>query len=77
MKKNILALAAAVAMLSGPACTKMLDLTPKDSISDKVMWATLPSAEYAVNSIYSYVYDIYVDFPCVAGMTEALTDQLK
>ena len=77
MKKNILALAAAVAMLSGPACTKMLDLTPKDSISDKVMWATLPTAEYAVNSIYSYVYDIYVDFPCVAGMTEALTDQLK
>ena len=77
MKKNILALATAVAMLSATACTKMLDLTPKDSISDKVMWATLPSAEYAVNSIYTYIYDIYVSYPCVAGATEALTDQLK
>ncbi|MBR5385876.1 MAG: RagB/SusD family nutrient uptake outer membrane protein [Bacteroidales bacterium] len=77
MKKNIIALAAVAAMLSGTACTKMLDLTPKDSISDKVMWAQVSSAEYAVNSIYSYVYDIYAAYPCVAGMTEALTDQFK
>ena len=55
MKKNILALATALTVLSGTACTSMLDLTPKDSISDKVMWADVSSAEYAVNSIYSYI----------------------
>ena len=77
MKKNILALAAAVAMLSATACNKLLDLTPTDSISDKVMWAEVPSAEYAVNSIYTYLYSIYATYPCAAGMTEALTDELK
>ncbi|MBQ8071787.1 MAG: RagB/SusD family nutrient uptake outer membrane protein [Bacteroidales bacterium] len=77
MKKTILALATAAAMLSGAACTSMLDLTPRDSISDKVMWADASSAEYAVNSIYTYIYDIYASYPCAAGMTEALTDQIK
>ncbi len=75
--KKIILLASAVAMLSATACNKLLDLTPRDSISDKVMWANVSSAEYAVNSIYSYVYDIYVSWPCMAGMTDALTDQLK
>ncbi len=75
--KKILILASAVAMLSATACNKLLDLTPRDSISDKVIWADVTSAEYAVNSIYSYAYDIYVSYPCAAGMTEALTDQLK
>ena len=41
------------------------------------MWADVSSAEYAVNSVYSYIYDIYVTYPCVAGMTDALTDQIK
>lgn len=77
MKKNILALAAAVAMLSATACNSLLDLTPRDSISDKVMWSDVSSAEYAVNDIYAYTYSIYASWPCVAGMTEALTDQLK
>ena len=75
--KKILILASAVAMLSATACNKLLDLTPRDSISDKVMWADVTSAEYAVNSIYSYAYNIYASYPCAAGMTEALTDQLK
>jgi len=75
--KKIILLASAVAMLSATACNKLLDLTPRDSISDKVMWANVSSAEYAVNSVYSYIYDIYVSYPCVAGMTDALTDQIK
>ena len=75
--KKIILLASAVAMLSATACNKLLDLTPRDSISDKVMWANVSSAEYAVNSVYSYIYDIYVTYPCVAGMTDALTDQIK
>ena len=75
--KKIILLASAVAMLSATACNKLLDLIPRDSISDKVMWADVSSAEYAVNSVYSYIYDIYVTYPCVAGMTDALTDQIK
>lgn len=59
------------------ACNKYLDMTPRDSISDKVMWATTESAEYAVNSIYSYAYDIYASWPSAVGMTEAFTDEFK
>ena len=55
--KKIVFLLSLVGVLS--ACNKFLDMTPKDSISDKVMWATTESAEYAVNSIYSYAYSIY------------------
>lgn len=75
--KKILILASAVAMLSATACNDLLDLTPRDSISDKVMWADASSAEYAVNSVYTYLYNIYTSYPCAAGMTEALTDQFK
>ena len=59
------------------ACNGFLDMTPRDSISDKVMWATTESAEYAVNSIYSYAYDIYASWPSAVGMTEAFTDEFK
>ena len=59
------------------SCNAYLDMTPKDSISDKVMWATVESAEYAVNSIYSYAYDIYAAWPSSVGMTEAFTDEFK
>lgn len=59
------------------ACNSYLDMTPKDSISDKVMWASVESAEFAVNSIYSYTYDIYANWPSAVGMTEAFTDEFK
>ena len=59
------------------ACNQYLDMTPRDSISDKVMWSKTESAEYAVNSIYSYVYDIYAYWPSAVGMTEAFTDEFK
>ena len=41
------------------------------------MWADTQSAEYAVNSIYSYAYDIFAAWPSSVGMTEAFTDQFK
>lgn len=74
MKKTIIALSLIGALT---ACNKFLDMTPKDSISDKVMWATTESAEYAVNGIYSYAYDIYASWPSAVGMTEAFTDEFK
>ena len=74
MKKIVIA---AITLMSVLACNKFLDMTPRDSISDKVMWATTESAEYAVNSIYSYAYDIFAYWPSAVGMTEAFTDEFK
>ena len=74
MKKILLALGFCGILT---ACNDYLDMTPRDSISDKVMWATTESAEYAVNSIYSYAYDIYASWPSAVGMTEAFTDEFK
>ena len=73
--KKILYILPVLGILS--SCNAYLDMTPKDSISDKVMWATTESAEYAVNSIYSYAYDIYASWPSAVGMTEAFTDEFK
>ena len=54
----------------------MLDMTPPDKVSDKVIWETTQSAEYAINYIYSYAYDITMG-QSSAGQTEAFTDQMK
>lgn len=51
-------------------------MTPTDSVSSKVMWENTQNAEYHVNYLYSYVYDVLMN-QCVAGQTEALTDMLK
>ena len=74
MKKILIALSLAGVLT---ACNGFLDMTPTDSISDKVMWADTQSAEYAVNSIYSYAYDIFAVWPSSVGMTEAFTDEFK
>lgn len=61
------------------SCNSFLDMTPTDSVSDKMLWRTTENAEYGVNYIYSYIFDM-ADAntgQCVAGMTDALTDQLK
>ena len=71
--KAILALGISLGSFS---CTSYLDMTPTDSVSDKLIWETTENAEYHVNYIYSYVYDVLMN-QCVAGQTEALTEQLK
>lgn len=68
----IIFLSAAVAI----SCTKMLDLTPTDRVSDRIMWENTENAEMAVNYVYSYTYDVYAD-QCAVGLTEALTDMMK
>ena len=75
MKKKIFIALSLCSVLA--ACNKYLDMTPRDSISDKVMWTSVESAEYAVNSIYSYSYDIFASWPSAVGMTEAFTDEFK
>lgn len=74
MKKIFIALSLCSVLA---ACNKYLDMTPRDSISDKVMWTSVESAEYAVNSIYSYSYDIFANWPSAVGITEAFTDEFK
>ena len=74
MKKIFIALSLCGVLVS---CNKFLDMTPRDSISDKVMWSNVESAEYAVNDIYSYTYEIVAEWPSAVGMTEAFTDTFK
>lgn len=74
MKKIVIAISL-LGILVG--CNKFLDMTPRDRVSDKVMWATTESAEFAVNSIYSYAYDIFAYWPSSVGITEAFTDEFK
>ncbi len=58
------------------SCTKMLDMTPTDRASNKVLWENTTNAEWAVNYIYSYTYDIFADQSSM-GLTESLTDIMK
>ena len=74
MKKILFALSLCCVLA---ACNDYLDMTPRDSISDKVMWASTESAEYAVNNVYSYTYDIFANWPSSVGITEAFTDEFK
>ena len=67
-------LAAAVIGLS--SCSGLLDMTPADRVSDKVIWESTQTAEYSLNYIYSYIIDV-TQSQSHAGMTEALTDQMK
>ena len=58
------------------ACTSFLDMTPTDKVSDKVMWESTTNAEYHLNYLYSYVYDVVMG-QSKGGETEAYTDMLK
>ena len=71
--KAIIALGISLGLFS---CTEFLDMSPTDSVSDKLIWEKTENAEYHVNYIYSYLYDVLMN-QCVAGQTEALTDMLK
>lgn len=73
--KNIFKTLLAVLVISLSSCG-FLDMDPTDRVSDKVMWASTENAEYHVNYLYTYVYDVLMS-QCSAGLTEALTDQLK
>ena len=67
-------LAASVICLT--SCSGLLDMTPTDRVSDKVIWENTQNAEYSINYIYSYIIDV-TQSQSHAGMTEALTDQMK
>ena len=75
--KNIYKLIITALMTLGlSSCTSFLDMTPTDKVSDKVMWESTTNAEYHLNYLYSYVYDVVMG-QSKGGETEAYTDMLK
>lgn len=74
--KNIFKSILAASVMCLTSCTGFLDMTPTDKVSDKVIWESAQNAEYAINYIYSYIIDV-TQSQSHAGMTEALTDQMK
>ena len=77
MKTNILkCCAAALVLAGGVSCTDLLDMTPTNLVSDKTMWEKTENAEWAINSLYTYVYSIVAN-QSVVGLTESLTDMMK
>lgn len=77
MKRQLTIICLAASVFTAVSCNSLLDLTPRDRISDIVMWNDVQSAEYAVNDITSYTYDIFAAWPSSVGLTEAFTDELK
>ena len=74
--KNIFKSILAASVMCLASCTGFLDMTPTDKVSDKVIWESTQNAEYSINYIYSYIIDV-TQSQSHAGMTEALTDQMK
>lgn len=72
LKRFAFAISAALGLVS----CDMLDMTPTDRVSDKVMWENTANAEWAVNSIYTYIYSVTSN-QSVVGLTESLTDIMK
>lgn len=58
------------------SCNGFLDMTPTDRVSPQVLWSSTANAEYEINYLYSYIWDLN-SAPTVIGLTEALTDELK
>ena len=73
MKKYILIVSAALCLIS---CNKYLDMTPKDRVSAKTMWDTTENAEYSINYLWTYIWDLNSS-PTTIGLSESLTDEMK
>ncbi|MGM9752888.1 MAG: RagB/SusD family nutrient uptake outer membrane protein [Candidatus Cryptobacteroides sp.] len=73
MKKTVLF---AISALLFCSCEGFLDLTPTDRVSPKIIWGSTEKAEYNINYLYSYIWDLYSS-PTSIGLTESLTDEMK
>lgn len=73
--KNILKISLAALVISLSSCD-FLNMTPTDRTSDKMLWETTATAEYHINYLYTYIYDVLMTQSQI-GQTEAFTDQLK
>ncbi|MEG2403138.1 MAG: RagB/SusD family nutrient uptake outer membrane protein [Muribaculaceae bacterium] len=79
MKSKILSLFLVGVTMTFNSCSDYLDMTPTDGPSDKLVWSKAEYAELAVNDFYESInyFGNYNDGQCLAGMTEALTDEFK
>lgn len=66
----------AISSLLFCSCSGFLDMTPTDRVSPMIIWGTTERAEYNINYLYSYIWDLY-SAPTAIGLTESLTDELK
>lgn len=68
----------AIAALCAISCDKsgFLDMTPTDRVSAKTIWENTQNAEYSINYLYTYIWDLNSQ-PTVVGLTESLTDEMK
>ncbi|MCI1779926.1 MAG: RagB/SusD family nutrient uptake outer membrane protein [Bacteroidales bacterium] len=80
MKTKLLSLILSAAVVSGIcSCNDYLDMTPTDSVSDKLVWSNETYADMAVNYFYGDIpyFGSFGTGQCYAGMTEGLTDEFK
>ena len=80
MKTRYLAMMTlACAMMGLGSCNDYLDLEPTNSVSDKLIWTSKANAQLVVNNMYEDIAYLgnYNNGECLAGMTEALTDEFK
>ena len=78
MKTRYLAMMTlACAMMGLGSCNDYLDLEPTNSVSDKLIWTSKANAQLVVNNMYEDIAYLgnYNSGECLAGMTEALTDE--
>jgi hypothetical protein len=66
-------------LLSVCSCDDFLDTTPKDRVSDKLIWKDAKRVNLYVNSFYPYIHDwgVYGSKQFANNMTEGLTETLK
>ena len=76
--KTLYAMLLSLAM-SAVSCSDFLDMSPTNAVSDKMVWSNVENAELAVNDYYRYIdyLSVFNTGQCLAGSTDALTDQLK
>ncbi len=79
INKIIPGIAAFGFMIALAGCNKFLDLTPTDSVSDKLVWSNEEYAQLAINDFYKII-SVYGQFDIgqsVDGLTEGFTETLK
>lgn len=80
MKKNIFKSILILGVLAvTTSCDKFLETTPKDRISDKIVWKDIKSVNLYVNGFYPYIdrYGSFGDAQFSGSLTEGLTETFK
>lgn len=81
MKTKLLYMGLLLVTLGFSSCDDYIDTTPKDSISNKIVWEEENSVTLYINTFYAYL-DRYGNFAAIPGqfngnLTEGLTETMK